>query len=222
MVASREPIPLLGREEQARERRRQLVAIASALIEEGGADAVTLSRVTERAGCARTLIYRYFDSREELLIGVIHDYFERLDARVPEAELRAAMAAVLGAATDAGLAPARELVSLFWDVLVGAGLGGAILWTTPRASPRLRERIDASRSAYERRFTGPLREAGLSEAEARTVFDTMTASFVRLALRERAGELTREQAVDHQARVTLGLMGGLLEARQTPDTFLYR
>lgn len=204
---------LPSRDEQAVERRRQLVRIASDLIEQGGVDAVTLPRVTERAGCARTLVYRYFASREELLIGVLQDYFERLDARIPEAEQRAAITAL--AASPAGPDPAavRELVALFWDVQVAAGLGGAILRTTPRLNAPLEALVEQSRRTYERRVTDPLRAAGLGETEARVAIDAMIASFVGLALRWRAGEIARDRAIDVHARATVGLMRGLLESR---------
>jgi AcrR family transcriptional regulator len=204
-----------SRDEQAGERRRQLVRIASDLIEEGGVDAVTLPRVTERAGCARTLVYRYFASREELLVAVLRDYFERLDARLPEAEQRAAVAALVSSPAGVDHGAVRELVALFWDVQVAAGLGGAILRTTPRLNPQIEALVDESRRTYERRVTDPLRDAGLGEAEARVAIDSMIASFVGLALRWRAGEIDRGSAIDVHARATVGLVRGLLEARPT-------
>jgi len=201
-----------GREQQARERRRQLVAIAGALIEAEGVDSVTLPRVTERAGCARTLAYRYFASREELLRAVLEDYFERLDARVSEAEQRAAVKAFVEAslarAPDPGAA--RRLVARFWDVQSAAGLGGAILRSTPLLSPALRELVDVCCDRYERRFLEPLRGAGMREAEARTALDLMIASFVKLTLRERAGEIGRRKALDLHTRASLGLVRGLV------------
>jgi AcrR family transcriptional regulator len=207
---------LPAREDQARERRRQLVAIAKALIEEEGPDAVTLPRVTERAGCARTLAYRYFASREALLAAVVGDYFERLDARLPEAEQRATTLAVLRANARGEPGPARELVELFWDVQVGAGLGGAILYTNPLPSPQLRELLAQEPcAAYERRFLEPMVEAGLSPAEARAALDSMTASFVHLIIRERSGELSRDAAIDLHVRLTTGLMRGLFESSTT-------
>jgi AcrR family transcriptional regulator len=203
-------IASLPRDEQADERRRQLVRVASELIERGGVDAVTLPEVTARAGCARTLAYRYFASREELLSAVIEDYFERLDERVPEAEQRAAVEAFVAAIARSERAPGRELVALFWDVQVAAGLGGAILRTTPFLSADVRRRVEAARRRFEGRITDPLCAAGLGEHEARIAVDSMVASFVALALRARAGEISRADAIDIQARATAGLIRGLL------------
>ena len=201
------------RQEQAPERRRQLVRITSDLIEEGGVDAATLPAVTERAGCARTLVYRYFASREALLVGVLRDYFERLDARIPQSEQRAAVTAFVAKGRRADFREAHELVTVFWDVQVAAGLGGAILRASPLLNPQVRALVEDCRRRYERRFTDPLRAAGLSAIESRVALDSMIASFVALALRWRAGEIDRGEAIDVHTRATVGLVRGLLAAR---------
>lgn len=189
--------------------------VASELIETGGVDAVTLAAVPERAGCARTLVYRYFGSREDLLIGVIDDYFERLAEHLPAAELASAVGAVVAASTRAGRAGAAalDLVALLWDLQFAAGLGGAILRTTPFLSSEMRARLHAARDRHERPFTDALRAGGLSEPEARTALDAMIASFVALALRARAGEIRRETAIDIHSRLTVGLIQGLRSVR---------
>ena len=206
---------LPSRDEQARERRRQLVRVASDLIEEGGLDAVTLPRVTERAGCARTLVYRYFASREELLAGVLEDYVERLDARLPAKELRTALDGALARVGRGNPSGIRELVAVFWEVQIAAGLGGAILRTALRVNPQVDALIARSRRTGERRITDGLRAAGLGALEAQVAIDAMIASFAGLALRWKAGEIGREQAIDLHARVTVGLLRELLPARST-------
>jgi len=204
---------LPARDEQAEERRRQLIRVASDLIEEGGVDAVTLPRVTERAGCARTLVYRYFASREELLLGVLRDYTERLDARLPERGQRAAVDAMIAASRRDEPEAVQDLVAVFWDVQVAAGIGGAILRAMPHLTPQIQALVDDSRVRYERRYTDPLRAAGLSEAESQLAVDLMIASFVRLALRWRAGEVGRDEAIAIHARATVGVVRELLRGR---------
>lgn len=203
---------LPSREAQAQERRRQLVRIASDLIEAEGLDAVTLPRVTELAGCARTLAYRYFASREELLAGVLRDYVERLDVRMPAAELRAALVAAVTSAARGDAAPIRELVAVFWEVQMSAGLGGAILRTALRVNPQVDALIAQSRRTTERRITDGLRAAGLGALEAQVAIDAMIASFVGLALRWKGGEIGRAKAIEVHARVTVGLLRELLAA----------
>lgn len=201
---------LPSRDEQAQERRRQLVRVASDLIEEAGLDAVTLPRVTERAGCARTLVYRYFASREELLAGVLQDYVERLDARLPAKELRLALDGALADLRRGELTTVRELVEVFWEVQMAAGLGGAILRTALRVNPQVDALIAQSRRTGERRITDGLRAAGLDALEAQVAIDALIASFAGLALRWKAGEIGRAKAIDLHARVTAGLLRELL------------
>jgi AcrR family transcriptional regulator len=209
---------LPARDEQALERRRQLVRIASELIAEGGVDAVTLPRVTQRAGCARTLVYRYFASREELLLGVLRDYGERLDARLSEPEQRAAVEALIAASRREDPEAVHGLVAVFWDVQVAAGIGGAILRAMPHLTPQIQALVDDSRTRYERRFTDPLRAAGMSEVESEIAVDLMIASFIRLALRWRTGAIDRETAIAIHARVTVGFVRELLRGRRPSRT----
>jgi AcrR family transcriptional regulator len=204
--------PLPARDAQARERRRQLVTIARDLIEREGIAAVTLPRVTELAGCARTLAYRYFASREELFAAVLRDYFERLDAELPEAEQRAAIGAFVQSCMRGEPDDGRALFALLWEAQLAVGFGGAALRATPILSPQLRALVEDLRARYETRFTDPLRDAGLSADAARIAVDAMIASFVGLALRARAGEIGREEAIAIHARATAGLIRGLAGA----------
>lgn len=56
--------------------RRALLRAAAGLVESGGVAAVTPTAVAERAGMARTSVYDYFDTREDLLVAVALDAFE--------------------------------------------------------------------------------------------------------------------------------------------------
>src|ERR1700738_1814468 len=64
---------------QGSRRRAQLVTIAASLIVARGASAVTHAAVGELAGVGRTAVYRYFPSREDILVAVIAA-FTKLDA----------------------------------------------------------------------------------------------------------------------------------------------
>jgi hypothetical protein len=143
---------------------------------------------------------------------VLRDYFERLDARMPVKQQRAALDSFLARIADDDQRPIRELIALLWDVQIAAGLGGAILRATPRLNPQLATLVEESRRTYERRITDPLRKAGLSSTDAQVAVDAMIASFVGLALRWKAGAIGRDAAIDVHARATVGIVRGLLLA----------
>ena len=56
---------------QKAQRRHDLLAAASALLAEGGLEAVTLSALARAAGLAKSNVYRYFGSREEILLEIL-------------------------------------------------------------------------------------------------------------------------------------------------------
>jgi len=169
--------------------------------------------VTALAGCARTLAYRYFASRDELFAAIVQDYFERLDTALPEAEQRTAIASFVHSCLSDEPDDARALFALLWDAQMAVGFGGAVLRATPIVSPQLRALIEDLRARYESRFTDPLRDAGMSPDAARIAVDAMIASFVGLALRARAGEIERDDAIAIHAKVTVGLIRGLAGTR---------
>jgi AcrR family transcriptional regulator len=60
--------------------RRALLDEAAALVQEGGAAAVTMRDLAVRAGVSRTAAYRHFEGKDGLLVAVAAEGFERLDA----------------------------------------------------------------------------------------------------------------------------------------------
>ena len=96
---------------------------------------------------------------------------------------------------------------------MAAGLGGAILRTALRVNPQVDALIAHSRRTGERRITDGLRAAGLGALEAQVAIDAMIASFVGLALRWKAGEISRAKAIDAHARVTAGLVREMMAVR---------
>lgn len=59
------------RPEQKAQRRNAILTAAADLLEEGGLDAVTLSAVAKRVGLAKSNLYRYFESRESILLELL-------------------------------------------------------------------------------------------------------------------------------------------------------
>ncbi|MFZ4518238.1 MAG: TetR family transcriptional regulator [Microthrixaceae bacterium] len=76
--------------EAQRERRLRILAAAEALAVEGGWDGVQMREVATRADVALGTLYRYFPSKEHLLLSVMLDQVnalaERLAVRPPEGD----------------------------------------------------------------------------------------------------------------------------------------
>lgn len=69
--------------------RDRFVAIAAALVDEGGVEAVTLREVGRRAGLSRGAPYRHFDSKEGLLAAIAERDLRQLRADLDEVARRA-------------------------------------------------------------------------------------------------------------------------------------
>jgi AcrR family transcriptional regulator len=65
-------------------RMRRIVDAAVALAERGGFDAVRLRDVAEAAGVALGTLYKYFRSKEEILLFAVNEDMERLEAVMSE------------------------------------------------------------------------------------------------------------------------------------------
>ena len=89
------PLDGLALEPHGDRRRRQLVRVAAHIIEDEGVDSLRMPRVAEIAGCARSLVYRYFPRREDLFFAVISEWYERLEERMTP-ETQAAKMRALG------------------------------------------------------------------------------------------------------------------------------
>jgi AcrR family transcriptional regulator len=59
------------RPEQKAQRRQAILAAASALLESHGLDGVSLAAIARDAGLVKSNLYRYFESREELLMWLL-------------------------------------------------------------------------------------------------------------------------------------------------------
>ncbi len=90
----------------AEQRRDSLVDIALDLLRDSGAESVTIGSVAEIAGVTRTLVYKHFENRQDLIQGVYRREAAKLHVLIRdrvvaeqgfEAKLRAFVAAVLSA-----------------------------------------------------------------------------------------------------------------------------
>jgi AcrR family transcriptional regulator len=98
-------------QERSRRSQQDILQAGYALLEEGGADALTVAAVADRAGMAVGSIYRRFGDKEGLLLAIQHAFTENVQAEITERmsveRLRilrdpaVAIAEAVGALTDA-------------------------------------------------------------------------------------------------------------------------
>lgn len=94
-------------EEQREIRRRAILDVASAMLDEMPVAAVTLNELSRRVGLAKPNVLRYFESREAVLLELLDRYLQEwltelagelatgVDAELPMAERAAAVAEIL-------------------------------------------------------------------------------------------------------------------------------
>lgn len=200
MEATRTTIEL---EPHAERRRQQLVRAASLVIETDGVDSMRMPRVAEAAGCARSLVYHYFPTREDLFVAVIEHFYERLADRLDIDAQVAGMRSLLDREA------ARPFLEALWDTVAEVGAGGIILRASPRIGAALNERLAEVSERFDRRWIAPLMDLGLAEIEAALVLRSAMAVHTELLERHRADEVSREDALVLGQRALAALVTGL-------------
>jgi AcrR family transcriptional regulator len=74
----REPATQPGRFQPPDVRRRQILTGVAEVLLESGYDALTISRVAERAGVAKGTVYLYFDSKQALIAALRAELWDRM------------------------------------------------------------------------------------------------------------------------------------------------
>lgn len=72
------------RPEQKAQRREAILTAAESLVDEEGVDGATLSEIARRADLSKANCYRYFESREAILLAVVIDEARRWTSNVVE------------------------------------------------------------------------------------------------------------------------------------------
>lgn len=78
MSPSNEPAANSGRFQPPDVRRRQILTAVADLLLETGHDALTISRVADRAGVAKGTVYLYFDSKQALISALQAEVWDRM------------------------------------------------------------------------------------------------------------------------------------------------
>jgi len=200
---------------QGARRRAHLMAVAANLIVTRGVDAVSHAAVAEQAGVARTLVYRYFPRREDLLYALFTAIEEEIDRRTRPEDFIASMIACKDA-TD-GVMPdvTRKMFESLWPPED---------WEADRASFEMRVAVailnrDADiesligvhaarrqQRLFEERLRGPLRSLGLRDIEVELVIDALLSVHLHATRAVMEREITREEVVRLFFQVTAGMI----------------
>ena len=111
------------RPEQKEQRRGEIVAATAGLLDEVGLQAVSLSGIARRAGLAKSNLYRYFESREEILLHLLYEdwrsWVEAVELGLAPLAARDDIEGVAVVLTEAAVARPRmcELASVVSSVL---------------------------------------------------------------------------------------------------------
>ena len=108
------------------DRRAAFLGAAAAIVEEGGAGALTLDALAARAGVAASLPYAYFDSKEELLLLLFDQVIGGLDEQVDGvlADEAAGLDELVRRSLDVWFVAAHDHGRLVGALLDGASIPG--------------------------------------------------------------------------------------------------
>ena len=189
---SREALSSL--EPHGERRRRQLIRAAAHVIEFEGIDALRMPRVAELAGCTRTLVYRYFPSRDDLICAVAAEYYETLAAGF-DREARRQLTQDVRPGRDA-LDESIEKVKIVFETVAELGLAGLLVRSSPSLAQVTREKVGALADDLAERWTAPMQRAGLDDIHVGILSSAGAAVLVDVVQRWQRDEISRETALD--------------------------
>ena len=188
--------------EQSARRRAQLVAAIAHLVVTRGVAAVTHAAVAKLAGCARSLVYRYFPRTEDLLYALLSTFAEMLDQRMTFDEETAGVIAMKDARGGRIPPATRVLFEKLWTVddwqpaELEFRLACVILMRDSSLRTVLGSHDSDLQRSVEDRLGAPLRDLGLDAIETGIVVDSMLSVMHHVTRAARDGALTREEALD--------------------------
>ena len=158
-MAMRESSPKRRRRLSAPARRDQLLDVTTELVIEDGFQGVSIESVAQRANVARSLVYKHFADRAELLDAVVEREAAHALTQVSETTL-----------TDLSQGPPRELMleslRAYLHVVRSHPMTWRLVLMPPQGAPEiLRERVEAGRAAVLGRLIEAVRPALRSESE---------------------------------------------------------
>jgi AcrR family transcriptional regulator len=190
----------------ARDRREQLLRTAATLLRRHGTDGLELTRLAAEAGVSRPIVYRFFPSRQALILAVLEDLEQDLTRRLAEVAQRRLPADMQDAA--------RLFIEASCDAIEDKGVGPWELLASKGPDPvvaRLARKIHTRLLAPW--HTHVADALGLVPRDAETVSRMLVAA-ARAALEEwYAGDRTRQDAIANATRAVGALLGAFAGTR---------
>lgn len=170
------------------DRRAQMLDVARTLIEEQGADAVTLALVAEQAGVSKPMAYDHFESRTGLLLALLEDadrHYEGV-ARTRIAAAPETVDAIAEIISEAYIACALE-----------AGPAAAALTAAIEANGDARDVGRASRDLHAKQFAEAFTPVLQSvDVRAHLIFVGLVAAANTLCAELTAGRISEQAATE--------------------------
>jgi AcrR family transcriptional regulator len=188
--------------EQAARRRAQLIAVVAHLVVTRGVGEVSHASVAKLAGCARSLVYRYFPRQEDLLYGLLSAFQDELEGRMTFDEEVAGVVAMKDARRGYVPAATRLLFDRLWAPddwqrpELEFRLACVILMRDSNLRAALGVHDAALQQSLESRLAIPLQGLGLSAIEAGIVIDSLLSVMHHVTRAAWAGEMTRDEALE--------------------------
>ena len=193
--------------------RSRVLEVTAQLVVIRGVEGVTHAAVAELVPCTRTLVYRYFPSRESLLGGILERVAEQYQERFDMAEVKEDLRRRLHARRGAMPAASRAFQERFWrpedwnEEFLTFNLASVILVRMVLLGGTIGGQPISDRHLLTPRFVaGPLRELGLTRMQAELVVDSMLSALYHVLRAALAGAITREDAIELQFRMISGAL----------------
>jgi AcrR family transcriptional regulator len=199
-------------ESHAERRRAQIVAIAAHLMVQGGVEAVTHAAVAERAGLVRTALYRYFPSRDDLVVAVHDAQVEVWMRRLAHEDTVAGLLGFAAATAEHVPEATKYLARQAWapEDWNPAALELRIAWLIIVRDIELYARLCAEHpeiAALEANTLSTVfREYGLGEIESQVVRGTLLNANYHAAVAALEGHIDRTDAIRLIYRATLAVL----------------
>lgn len=145
--------------------RRELTLVALELFQAHGFDSTTVDRIAEAAGMSRRTFFRYFASKEDLVVGkwelIGDDIVAALQARPADEDDWTALRRALDVVVEHYADPARRAQSLALDEVIAASeaLSAAYLVRVAMIERRVADVLRTRRKSRDDMLSGAVRRA---------------------------------------------------------------